>query len=102
MTLYISSTFLLLTVTHGLFGMVNQVTRIQTYTVIELRNNKIKVNLLQFADDTLFLCEMNNQNILALKSMLRCFEMVSGFRVNFHKSKIGVFDVENKKCSLIF
>ena len=29
------------------------------------------------------------QNVLALKSILRCYELASGLKVNFHKSRIG-------------
>jgi len=87
--------FLFLIVSQGLSGMVNQAARTQLYTGIEVGYNKIKVNLLQFVDDTLFLCEVNNDDILAIKSMLRCFEMASGLRVNFHKSKVGVLGVHN-------
>jgi len=70
--------FLFLIVAQSLFGMVNQVAWLQAYTRIEIWDNKIKVNLLQFGNDTLFLCEVNNQNILAIKSMLKCFEMDLG------------------------
>jgi len=57
--------------------MVNQAARKQLYIRIEVRHNKIKVNLL-LADDTLFHCKVNNQIILAIKIMLKCFEMTLG------------------------
>jgi len=53
------TSFLFLIVAHGLFGMVNQDVRENLYTRINIGKNKVKVNLLQFVDDTLFICESN-------------------------------------------
>jgi len=44
--------------------------------------------MLQFANDTIFFCEDNVKNI-TIKCSLRCFELVSGLKVNFRKSKIA-------------
>lgn len=44
--------------------------------------------MLQFADDTLFIGEATTQNVLTLKCILRCFELASGLKVNFSKSKL--------------
>ena len=41
------------------------------------------------ADDTLFFCSPTYHNVLVIKAMLRSFELVSGLRVNFHKSTVG-------------
>lgn len=43
--------------TQSLFGIINQTTKKQLYTRIKVGKNKVKVNLLQFVDDTLFMCE---------------------------------------------
>jgi len=43
--------------------------------------------MLQFADDTLFMCEESVSNIFTIKTILRVFELASGRKVNFHKSK---------------
>ena len=45
--------------------------------------------MLQFADDTLFMCEDSFSNIFTIKAILRMFEMGSGLKVNFHKSKLA-------------
>jgi len=44
--------------------------------------------LLQFADDTLFFYNPSHHSVLVIKAILRSFELVSGLRVNFHKSTI--------------
>lgn len=38
------------------------------------------VNLLQFAYDTLIVCETNLKNIIVIKIILRCFKMASNRR----------------------
>ena len=48
------------------------------------------INILQYADDTVFVGEASWDNIIVLKSMLRGFEMVSGLRINYAKSQFGV------------
>jgi len=56
---------------------------------IKVGTKEIEVNMLQYANDTLFLCEANTQNILGIKCILKCFELVVGLKINFIKRKIG-------------
>lgn len=49
-------------------------------------NDLIEITHLQYADDTLFVGEATQQNIHALKCILRLFELISGLKVNFSKS----------------
>ena len=37
----------------------------------------VKVSHLQFADDTILFCEANQEEILCIKRLLRCFDVVS-------------------------
>lgn len=53
--------------------------------------------MLQFADETLFLGKATVHNILTIKSVLRCFELVSGLKINFHKSKLAGIGVEERE-----
>lgn len=46
------------------------------------------VTHLQFVDDTLFFCELVCQELLGYEAILRCFELVSGLRINLGKSTI--------------
>ncbi|GJS85950.1 reverse transcriptase domain, reverse transcriptase zinc-binding domain protein [Tanacetum coccineum] len=50
--------------------------------------NKVTVSHLQYANDTIFFCEWNKENAKALMCVLKCFEEVSGLKVNYNKSKI--------------
>jgi len=45
----------------------------------------VKVNILEYADDTLFFYEANTKSVFNIKAVLQCF----GLRVNFLKSRIG-------------
>ena len=47
-------------------------------------------NILQYADDTVFVGEATWDNVLVLKAMLRGYEMVSGLKINYAKSQFGV------------
>ena len=54
----------------------------------------MKVNLLQYADDTIFVGEFNVDNVVVLKSIMRCFELVSDLKMNIHNSRfvtLGVY-----------
>ncbi|CAK8570156.1 unnamed protein product [Lathyrus sativus] len=51
-------------------------------------SEELQFSLTQFADDTVILGDSNRENILAVKVMLRGFELVSGLKVNFSKSKV--------------
>ena len=44
------------------------------------------VSHLQFADNTLFFCELDMGQILNVKRVLRCFQVMSGLNINFNKS----------------
>jgi len=45
--------------------------------------------MLQYADDTLFICKATTQSVVTLKAMLKCFELASDLKVNYSKSKVG-------------
>lgn len=56
-------------------------------------NEEEEVNLLQFADDTIMLAKGSYENIWCMKAILRGFEMMSGLKINFHKSKLYGIDM---------
>ncbi|XP_057456479.1 uncharacterized protein LOC130747526 [Lotus japonicus] len=83
------SPFLFLIVAKGLNGIFQQAIRLEQFVGYNFgTSNEVGVSILQFADDTLFLGEVTFQNAMAIKSALRCFELVSGLQINFHKSKL--------------
>ncbi|GAU16879.1 hypothetical protein TSUD_368280 [Trifolium subterraneum] len=50
--------------------------------------NGLSVSHLQYAYDTIFLGEASIENLWTLKTILRCFEMASGLKVNYAKSSV--------------
>nr|KYP41640.1 hypothetical protein KK1_036963 [Cajanus cajan] len=71
----------------------------KTWNEIQIRGwgKQADISLLQYADDTMFFGEANLKNIIIIKSILRCFELISGLKVNFSKSRFGVTGVENSQ-----
>ncbi|XP_028055425.1 uncharacterized protein LOC114259593 [Camellia sinensis] len=58
--------------------------------------NEVLLSHLQFADKSILFCEADMDEVVIVKRLLRCFEVLSGFRINYHKSVvcgIGVNDV---------
>lgn len=51
----------------------------------------------QYADDSIIFGEARIENILVLKSVLRCFEWYSGLKINFRKSYLMGFGVEGRE-----
>nr|GEW56594.1 RNA-directed DNA polymerase, eukaryota [Tanacetum cinerariifolium] len=51
-------------------------------------NESFTISHLFYADDIIFIGEWNNNNIQTLLSVLRCFYLPSGFKINLHKSKL--------------
>jgi len=81
--------FLFLIVAEGLAGLVREAKRVGLFKGVEVGSQGAQVELSQFADDTIFFCEPSYHNVLVVKAILRSFEVVSGLRVNFHKSVVG-------------
>jgi len=81
--------FLCLIVAEGLAGVSRMAEEKKLIDSVEIGRDKVKVNMLQYADDTLFFCEANTKSIFNIKTILQCFELSSRLRVNFLKSRIG-------------
>nr|GEV23567.1 RNA-directed DNA polymerase, eukaryota [Tanacetum cinerariifolium] len=51
-------------------------------------NDSFMISHLFYADGVIFIGEWNNNNIKTLLSVLRCFYLASGLKINLHKSKL--------------
>lgn len=56
--------------------------------------SEIQLTHLQFADDTLLFCEAEEAKVVTIKRILRCFEIISGLKINFHKSVLCGVGIE--------
>ncbi|GAU43075.1 hypothetical protein TSUD_194290 [Trifolium subterraneum] len=81
-----SSHFVL--VVEGLSATIRRAEEIGMFKGFKVGNSGLPVSHLQYAYDTIFLGEASVENLWTLKTVLRCFEMASGLKVNFAKSSI--------------
>ncbi|XP_068497985.1 uncharacterized protein [Phaseolus vulgaris] len=81
--------FLFLLVAEGLAKVSRMAEEKNLIDSLEVGRDRVKVNMLQYVDDTLFFCEANTKSIFNIKAILQCFELASRLRVNFVKSRIG-------------
>ncbi|GJZ71757.1 reverse transcriptase domain, reverse transcriptase zinc-binding domain protein [Tanacetum coccineum] len=91
------SPFLFILAAEGLNAIVNEAMEIGIFRGVKVGANNVMVSHLQYADDTIFFGDWNRENTKSLMCILKCFEEVSGLRVNYNKSKlygIGVSDVD--------
>lgn len=65
------TSFLFVVVAEGLIEMMREATSRNMYSSYKVGKNKVEVNLLQYADDTLFLVETTLNNVLVINSILR-------------------------------
>ena len=65
-------------------------------------NEEIKMDILQFIDDTIILGDGDSNNLCSLKAILRGFKLMSGMRVNFHKSNIYGINMSDWSLSKYF
>ena len=56
------------------------------------------IDVLQYANDTIFFGEASMANVKTVKVILKSFEMVFGLRINFAKSKFGAIGQSEEWC----
>ncbi|XP_071726751.1 uncharacterized protein [Rutidosis leptorrhynchoides] len=80
------SPFLFILAAEGLNVLTKMAVRNNLFIGVEVGNNKIPISHLQYADDTIFFGEWGEGNLRNLMKILKCFELTSGLKVNYHKS----------------
>ena len=88
--------FFFLIVVEGLAGLVRRVVSLNRLHRLLIEANHVVVTLFQFANDTLVVCQASHQDVMTVKTILRYFELASGLKMNFHKSKIGAVGVKRQ------
>lgn len=92
--------FLFLLVAEGFSGLDRQAIKSNMLTGVKVRGDEVDYCLLRFANDTVFKCEDSFSNVFTLKAILRCFELPSRLKINFHKSMLAGVNVvrNNLEC----
>ncbi|GKB28200.1 putative RNA-directed DNA polymerase [Tanacetum coccineum] len=101
------SPFLFLLVVEGLQVIILEACNKGIFKGVSLAESGANISLLQYADDALFFGEWSRFNAKNLTHILKCFELGSGLKVKFLKSKlfgIGILsnEVEARASSLGF
>ncbi|XP_058755939.1 uncharacterized protein LOC131629160 [Vicia villosa] len=81
------SPFLFMIAMEALTAMVRNSVEGGNFKPFQLGNDE-GVDILQFADDTVIFGEASTANLWNLKVILRGFELISGLKINFSKSRI--------------
>ena len=63
-------------------------------TEVKVGIKEVEVSMFQFMEDTLFISKAQIQNIMVIKSILRCFQLVLCLKVSFHKTRLGEIELE--------
>jgi hypothetical protein len=83
------SPFLFLLAAEGLNVLMPTMVEQNMFTGYSLgEQESVMVSHLQFADDTLLVGVKSSANVRALRAVLVLFELMSGLKVNFHKSML--------------
>lgn len=72
----------------GLAELVRSAFKQNKLKGVKVGEGQVEVSMLQFTNDTLVVCQATSQNVMTIKTILRCFELAVGLRVIFHKTRI--------------
>ncbi|XP_016173374.1 uncharacterized protein LOC107615869 [Arachis ipaensis] len=86
-------------------AMVGEAIRNKRILPLLVGKDNIELSHLQFADDTILLCPLEEETIRNYARLLRCFEMMSGLSINFDKSSLIPINCDQQwtynMCSLL-
>ncbi|GKC66174.1 putative RNA-directed DNA polymerase, eukaryota, reverse transcriptase zinc-binding domain protein [Tanacetum coccineum] len=82
------SPFLFIIAVEALSIALKEVKSKHIFEGVKVGSNKVDISHLQFADDALILGKWSIDNAKNLCRILRCFNLASGLKVNFSKSKL--------------
>lgn len=69
-----------------------------SFSPLKIGRDGVLVSHLQYADDSIIFGEAKKEKIGVLKCVLRCFELFSGLKVNFHKSCLLGIGLAKEVC----
>ncbi|GAB2298359.1 hypothetical protein Dimus_038529 [Dionaea muscipula] len=95
------SPFLFIIAAEGLNWLFKRARELGLINGILLGSGDLRLTHLQFADDTILFCADDMIEIQNVKMILKCFELMSGLRVNFHKSVVCGLGVSKEKTSAL-
>ncbi|XP_071712466.1 uncharacterized protein [Rutidosis leptorrhynchoides] len=91
------SPFLFILAAEGLNLLTKVAVQKCKFKGLEIGSDKVMVSHLQYADDTIFIGEWDENNVNNLILLLKCFELTSGLKINYHKSQLFGIGVPNNE-----
>ncbi|CAL5442302.1 unnamed protein product [Camellia sinensis] len=82
------SPFLFNLVAEGLNILLSRAYQMGITKGVKIGAIDVLLSHLQFADDSILFCEAEEEEVRNLKRILRCFEVMSGLRINYHNSQV--------------
>lgn len=90
------SPFLYLLVAEGLSLLTQRAVEEGLLKPVVIGKKKVFISHLQYADDTVFLCNGKLENLKVIKRILRLFELFYGLKVNFNKSLLHGWNMQEE------
>ena len=90
------SPFLFNLVAKALSSLLHEAVSRNLFKGIKVGSNEMSVSHLQYADDTIIFCEAQVDQLLNVKRVLRCFQVISGLKINFFKSSLFGFNIDRE------
>ncbi|KAK2393020.1 hypothetical protein QL285_055002 [Trifolium repens] len=87
--------FLFVLVAEGFGALMKKAVDIGFFKGIQFSDSGINISHLQYADDTPLVGEACVENLWTMKAILKWFELISGLKVNFFKSKLIGINVDD-------
>lgn len=82
------SPFLFIIAAEGFNMLMKVASSLNLFSGIKIGCNNLEITHLQYADDTIIAGDYSWDNVIAIKFILRWYEMVSGLEINYKKSKL--------------
>lgn len=86
--------FSFLMVTEGLTDLMRNTLSLELFKGFKVGKDEEVIPILQYVDYTIMVGEASWENLWMMKAILRCFELVSSLKVNFHKSRVIGINVD--------
>lgn len=77
--------FLFILAAEGLSRLTEAACGLGTLKSALIGSNRVSIFHLQYADDVVFFCNGEDENLIILKRILRLFELISGLKVKFQQ-----------------
>lgn len=94
------SPFLFLVAAEGLNLLLSRALEKGLIKGASVGTKQLGISHLQFADDTIIFCEGELEEVMNIKRVLRCFEVLSGLRINYHKTVVCGVGIQEEQTKV--